>query len=131
MLLDSNQPSAISLMSSIPDFTQEETKVVNDTLQERYGQPVEAQLVDVELRLNPDDSQVTDCPACYWEYDDCHFVLAKTGDSSFHSQFFYGNREQFGTGQYSYDDILDCLVTTLRVQADHELERNKVKDLNE
>ena len=118
-------------MSTIPDFTPEETKVVNDTLQERYGQPIEVQLVDVELRLSPDDSQVTDCPAIYWENGACHFVLAKTGDSMFHSQFFYGNREQFGTGRHQYDDILDCLVTTLRVQADNELERNKVKDLNE
>lgn len=118
-------------MSSIPDFTPEETKVVNDTLQERYGKPIDPQLVDVELRLNPDDSQVTDCPAFYWEDNDCHFILAKMGDSAFFSQFFYGNREQFGTGRYQYDDILDCLVTTLRVQADHELERNKVKDLNE
>jgi len=117
-------------MSSIPDFTPEETKVVNDTLQERYGKPVETHVVDVELRLTPNDSQVTDCPAMYWESGDCHFVLAKTGDSLFYSQFFYGNREQFGTGRLHYDDILDCLVTTLRVQADHELERNKVKDLN-
>ena len=107
-------------MSSIPDFTPEETKVVNDTLQERYGKPIETHVVDVELRLTPNDSQVTDCPAMYWE----------SGDSSFYSQFFYGNREQFGTGRLHYDDILDCLVTTLRVQADHELERNKVKDLN-
>ena len=118
-------------MSSIPDFTPEETKVVKDTLQERYGQPTETQWVDVELRLTPNDSQVTDCPACYWEYNDCHFILAKIGDSAYFSQFFYGNREQFGTGRDQYDDILDCLVTTLRVQADHELERNKVKDLNE
>ncbi len=117
-------------MSKIPDFSKEEIKVVNDTLQERYDGPVESHLVDVELRLNPDDSQVTECPAIYWEHGDCHFVLAKTGDSRFYSQFFYSNREQFGTGQQSYDDILDCLVTTLRVQADHELERNKVKELN-
>jgi hypothetical protein len=117
-------------MSAIPDFTPEETKVVQDTLKERYGKPIEAQAVDVELRLTPNDGQVTECPAMYWENEDCHFILAKTGDSSFYSQFFYGGREQFGTGRQSYNDILDCLVTTLRVQADHELERNKVKDLN-
>ena len=117
-------------MSAIPDFTPEETKVVNDTLQERYGKPVEVQAVDVELRLTPNDSQVTECPALYWESGDCHFILAKTDDSSFYSQFFYSGREQFGTGRQHYNDILDCLVTTLRVQADHELERNKVKDLN-
>ena len=117
-------------MSSIPDFTSEESKVVQDTLKERYGKPVEVQDVDVELRLTPNDGQVTECPAKYWESGNCHFIVAKTGDSLFYSQFFYGGREQFGTGRQYYHDILDCLVTTLRVQADHELERNKVKDLN-
>ncbi len=118
-------------MSKIPDFSPEEEKVVADTLKERYGKPHEYQLVDVELRLTPDDSQVTDCPAIYWESEDCHFLLAKTGDSQFYSQFFYGNREQFGTGRQYYDDILDCLITTLRVQADHVLERDKVKELSD
>ena len=108
-------------MSKIPDFTPEEFKVVTDTLKERYIDPVETQRVDVELRLTPDDSQVTECPAIYWEHEDCHFILAKTGDSQYFSQFFYGTQEQFGNGRHTYDDIFDCLVTTLRVQADHQL----------
>jgi len=117
-------------MSQIPDFSPEEVKVVNDTLSERYSSKVEAQQVDVELRLTPDDSQVTECPAMYWEQGDCHFVLAKTGDSQFFSQFFYDKKEQFGTGHQSYNDILDCLVTTLRVQADHELQRADISSTN-
>lgn len=108
-------------MSQIPDFMPEEIKAVNDTLAERY---------DSELRLNPDDSQVTECPALYWDQGGCHFILARTGDSQFYSQFFYGAQKQFGTGRHSYSDLLDCLVTT-RVQADHELQPNKVKDLNQ
>lgn len=117
-------------MSAIPDFSPEEIKVVKDTLAERYAQDTDVQYCDVELRLSPDDSQVTECPAQYWEHDGCHFILAKIGDSEFFSQFFYSNQEQFGTGRHSYHDILDCLVTTLRVQADHELNENKVKELN-
>ena len=117
-------------MSSILDFSPEEIKVVQDTLVERYGQGVEVQICDVDLRLSPDDSQVTECPAQYWEHEDCHFILAKIGDSEFFSQFFYSNKEQFGTGRHSYNDILDCLVTTLRVQADHQLNENKAKELN-
>ncbi len=58
-------------------------------------------------------------------------TLEERGESQFFSQFFYSNKEQFGTGRQFYDDLLDCLITTLRVQADHELQRNKVKDLNQ
>jgi len=40
------------------------------------------------------------------------------------------NKEQFGTGKKCFDDLIDCRVTTLQAQADHEPERNKFKDLN-
>ena len=45
-------------------------------------------------------------------------------DSKYFSQFFYSDREQFGTGTKFYTDLLNCLVTTLQVQADHEREKN-------
>jgi len=115
-------------MSKIPEFTENEIKIVNDTLQERYGKPVDTQLADIELRIYPDDRELTECPAIYWESDTCHFIIAKTGKQQFFSQFFYGNREQFGTGKQFYDDVFDCLVTTLRVQADHELQKEGVVD---
>ena len=115
-------------MSDIPDFTPAESKVVNDTLKERYGKTVDTQQADIELRIYKDDRELTECPAIYWEHNGCHFILAKTAESQFFSQFFYGNREQFGTGKQFYDDILDCLITTLRVQADHELSRQSATD---
>ncbi len=114
-------------MSAIPDFTDTETKLVHDTLRERYGKNIETNLVDVELRIFPDDRELTDCPAHYWEHEDCHFILAKTGDSEYFCQFFYGNREQFGTGRERYDDLFTCITTLLQVQADHERDR-KMKD---
>ena len=120
----------LDTMSKLPDFENNELKLINDTLNERYGAPVETQRADIELRIHPDDRELTECPAVYWECNGCHFILAKTGDSQFFSQFFYSNNEQFGTGKQIYHDLLDCLVTTLRIQADHELERNKVKELS-
>lgn len=115
-------------MSEIPDFTDNELKVIYDTLQERYGSPVETQQADIELRIYPDDRELTECPAIYWEHAECHFILAKAGKQKFFSQFFYGPREQFGTGKQFYDDVFDCLITTLRVQADHEINKGGVTD---
>ena len=108
-------------MSSVPEFTAEKTKVVHDTLSERYNDKIETQLVDIELRIYPNDRELTEYPAIYRE---------KTPDEKYFSQFFYSNKEQFGTGKQYYDDILDCPVTLLQAQADHKLERKQVKYLN-
>ncbi len=115
-------------MSPTPDFTDAENKLVHDTLRERYSQATETSIADVELRIYPDDRELTECPAHYWEYDACHFILAKTGDSEYFCQFFYGNREQFGTGRERYDDLFNCIITLLQVQADHERDRNMGSD---
>ncbi|VAX08136.1 hypothetical protein MNBD_GAMMA25-418 [hydrothermal vent metagenome] len=110
-------------MSSIPDFTNDETKLILDTLRERYAKDIETNIADVELRIYPGDRELTDCPAHYWEYDECHFILAKTGNEEYFCQFFYGSREQFGTGRERYDDLFTCITTLLQVQADHERDR--------
>lgn len=115
-------------MSSIADFTEVENNLIADTLRERYGKETDTRLVDVELRIYPDDRELTECPAHYWERDTCHFILAKTGDSDYFSQFFYGNREQFGTGRDRYDDLFNCIITLLQVQADHERDRKMNED---
>ena len=59
-------------------------------------------------------------PAVFWQQGDCHFVIMKTGESSYRTQFYYGNREQYGTGIHEYDDLAECTVSLLRLQADHE-----------
>jgi len=112
-------------MSDIPDFSSEEIKVVEDTVAERFRKPIPVEQVDTELRLDKGDRELTECPALYWQVDDCHFVLAKKGKQRFHCQFFYSVREQYGTGIPEYNDILECVVSLLRVQADHEAERRK------
>lgn len=106
-------------MSVFPDFSEDEIKIITDTLAERNDRPKDIQLADVELRLSRGDRELTVCPATYWEDKDCDFLIAKLGPSQYHNRFFYRSNEQFGTGRENYDDILDCAVMLLKLQADH------------
>ena len=103
-------------------FTTEEINVVKQTLKERYGEDIDIQLADVELRLDQGDRELVSRPAVYWESKGCHFIVSKIENDHFHSQFFYSGSQQFGTGIEKYDDIVNCVVTLLQVQADHRLE---------
>lgn len=114
-------------MSNVPDFTDAERWMVESALKERYGKPVEVQLADVELRLLPDDREMTTCPALFWTGEDVAFVLSKVGDNRFRTQFYYSVLEQFGTGHEEFGDLLECVTTVLRVQADHALQRAGAK----
>ena len=127
-----NTPSTVSakkLMAQIPDFTPEELKGISDCLQERYGEIIPFEQADIELCLTENDSEVTECPAVYWEKKDCHFIIAKTDESKYYSQYFYDIQELYGTGKQFYTDLLDCVLSTLRAQADHERQKNMAKDL--
>lgn len=108
------------MMQRIPDFKDSEIWIVKTTLNERYHQDVEIQMVETEIRLRTTDREVTTCPAIYWEFGDCHFVLCKTGERNFRCQFFYRLHQQFNTGIEEFDDITECIVTLLQTQADHE-----------
>lgn len=114
-------------MSAVPDITDAERWVVEATLNERYGKPVEVQLADVELRLDPAVTTLTVCPAMVWKEQGCGFIISKVGDQRFRCQFFYSAREQYGTGKAEYDDLLECAVAVLKFQADHELKRQQNK----
>ena len=96
---------------SVQDFTANERQLVSQILLERYGRVVLLQSADVELQLDPESEQLTTCPALYWKALDAE------------CQFFYSANEQFGTGQEVYDSLGDCVITLLRVQADHHLTR--------
>lgn len=107
-------------MQRIPDFQDSEIWIVKTTLTERYNQDIEIQMVDTDLRLRTTDRELTSCPAIYWEFGDCHFIICKTGDRKFRCQFFYRLHQQFSTGIEEFDDITECIVTLLQTQADHE-----------
>ena len=57
------------------------------------------------------------CPAIYWEdAERCRFVVSKTGVDKFRSMFFWSVKDRFSTGKEEYDNLGDCLVTTLKMQ---------------
>ena len=109
---------------TIPDFTDTESRLVNQTLLERYNRLVPLQSVEVEMLLDPADKAPTPCPAFYWTEMGAEFIVAKVGDQRFRCQFFYSENEIFGTGRETYDNPGDCVITLLRVQADHHATRS-------
>ncbi len=107
-------------MLKIADITENELWIVRSTLRERYGEEIELQPADSEIRLRPSDRDLTAVPVLYWERGDCHFVIFKTGDRRYRCQFYYRLYQQIGTGVHEYDDLSECVVSLLQVQADHE-----------
>jgi hypothetical protein len=106
-------------MTEISDITDKETWVVRTALRERYKADVELQMADADIRLNPSDQHTSSCPVWYWQWENCHFVIFKTGDRRYRSQFFYRPYQQYGTGVREYSDLTECIVSLLQTQADH------------
>ena len=102
------------------DFKDAKLWIIETTLRERYGEMIDFRLADSDLRLRPTDRDLTPCPLVYWEVGNCHFVIVKTGDRRYRCQFYYRLHQQDGTGANEYDDLSECAVSLLQVQADHE-----------
>jgi hypothetical protein len=111
------------LRKPIPGFTDTELWVVRETLKERYGQEIPLEVVSSDIRLDPADRDVTPCPALFWRERGANFVIFKTGTDRYRNQFYYRGFEQYGTGKFEFDNIGDCVVTLLQVQADHDRAR--------
>lgn len=107
-------------MSAIPDFSDNEQWIIETTLKERYGRAIDVVLAEVDMRLNPNSTELTPCPAAYWNAGDCNFVICKTGDKRYRGQFFYRVHQHYGTGIQEFTDLAECAVTLLQVQADYE-----------
>lgn len=117
-------------MSGIPDFSDSEMWVIESTLQERYGSVPEIQLAETEMRLDRGKTELVPCPTVYWEINNCHFVIVKIGDRTYRCQFFYRIHQMYGTGRDQYDDLTECVVTLLQVQADHNAGEQAAADPN-
>jgi hypothetical protein len=109
-------------MRKLPDFTDADRWVVETALKERYGRRIEVELADSEIKLDAASGEIAVCPTFYWEDRGVEFVIFKIADDRYRSQFFYSISEQYGTGR-DFDDLADCVTTTLRLQADHEKDR--------
>jgi hypothetical protein len=115
------------MTNTTTDFTDSELKLVNHTLFERYGRMVALQTADAEVQLNPESEDLTLCPVIYWEERGAHFVVFKLDASLFKAQFFYNETTQYGTGKESFDNLGDCVITLLQVQADHEQQMQGIR----
>ncbi|QEP44054.1 hypothetical protein D5085_13560 [Ectothiorhodospiraceae bacterium BW-2] len=108
-------------MPAIADFNKNEMWIVNDTLKQRYGTEIDIQFAETEMRLDPHSTALTDCPTLFWsDSKGAHFVIVKVAEGRYRCQFFYRVHQQYGTGVPDYDDLTECVVTLLQVQADHE-----------
>ncbi len=107
-------------MTPIPDFTDAELAIIREAVAKRYGKPIEIELADSELRLDPDVPVLTTYPTVFLSEHNANFVICKLGAQHYRCQFFYSPREQFGTGHESYDNLQQCVTVLLQVQADHE-----------
>jgi hypothetical protein len=116
-------------MKGIPAIDDTERQVVESALRERYGQRIETEPAEVELKLAPQDGHLTTCPTLYWEARGAAFVISKVANGRYRTMFYYPadfDPEQYGTGRPEYDDLFECVTTVLRLQADHEKERHGV-----
>jgi hypothetical protein len=104
----------------VADFTEAERELVAEILQQRYLKPLLPEPADSELKLDPASDEMTSCPTLYWSARGAHFVVCKVPEGHFRCQFFYADADHYGTGQDEYTDLRHCVLTLLRVQADHE-----------
>ena len=119
-------------MPGIPDFTDTEIWTLESTFKERWGADngIELQYAEADIRLSPSDRETEACPAVMWSYDGCNYIIFKTGLQNYRCQFFYRGYQQYGTGIHEYDDLGDCIISLLQVQADHNRENNIEQDSN-
>jgi hypothetical protein len=115
------------MSKTIADFSDSELKLVSHTLFERYGRIVALQAADAEIQLDAESELLSTCPVLYWEERGAHFVVFKLADTRYKAQFFYNETTQYGTGKESFDNLGDCVITLLQVQADHEQEMKGIR----
>jgi len=109
-------------MSDIADFTNSEQKAVSSTLEKRWKKgEVTVQMVDVNVSAENSLKGDIECPAFYWEYADYHFLIMKTGINQYRPQFFYQDTEEVGVETLEFDDIAECAMAILQLQANHAL----------
>lgn len=111
----------------IPDFNSAERWVIESALKERYGHIVPIELADSDLRLDPATPVLTACPTVFWSERGCNFLIFKTAEDRYRCQFFYSDDEHFGTGRTEYDELAECVSILLKLQADHEKQRQGVQ----
>jgi hypothetical protein len=101
-------------------FTGQQWQLVRALLQQRYATPVALEPIEADIGAEAEGMAPSSYPGLYWSGRDAHFVVIKTAPDRYRGQFFYASDEMFGPGQRDFDELDDCVLTLLRLQADHE-----------
>ena len=110
------------MSGGIAEFSEADRQRVAGLLEQRYGWRAALELAESELQLEP-DAALQSCPTLYWTARGAHFVVCKLGADRYRCEFFYSDSEHYGTGRVEYGDCAECVLALLRVQSDHERER--------
>ena len=112
-------------MTNMPDFTEPEIQAIRESVAIRWkNEEVELHPADIETNLSAHSEELTECPAIFWNQENCSFIIIKTGESQYRCQFFYSPHDQYGTGINEYNDLEKCITSLLQVQADHQSMRS-------
>jgi hypothetical protein len=106
-------------------FTESEISTIRNLLTQCYQKDVEIHLADSEVILSPDEQESKQYPTVFWHAREANFVVIKTGMLTYRTQFFYTPHDQYGTGNDEYSDLEMCVAAVLKMQSDHERERQE------
>jgi len=113
-------------MSDIPEFNPAERRAIEAATIYRYGQLVDLQEAEVEVRLVPGSEDLTTVPGIYWNERKVQFVVCKLGDQRYRSYFFYNEERQYRIVERDYGAIEDCVRNLLQLQVDHDAKRRAI-----
>ena len=102
------------------DFNATELNIIKDATSKRW-KDVDIHLADIEITRTAKDEKTTLCPAAVWETADCTFVVSKVDEFVYKSVFYYLGTKQIDTGISEYNDLSDCVLTLMKVQANFML----------
>ena len=113
-------------MSDIPGFNPNERRAIEAAMIYRYGQLVELQDADIEIRLVPGSEDLTTVPGIYWNERNVQFVVCKLVGQRYRSYLFFSEDNQYRIGEQDYDVIEDCVRNLLQLQVDHDAKRRAI-----
>jgi hypothetical protein len=111
-------------MTDIPDYSDKEVKIAQQSINECYGKEIALQLADAEICPDTSARELIEVPALFRAERDASFEIGRLDKSKYRSQFFYRGYQRFGTGHQVFDDIGNRVITSLQVQANHEAREN-------
>lgn len=108
----------------VPDWSDNELRVVESTTQDRFGKPILIEQATSELRGAQGVFDLYECPALFWEDDNgTHYVISKLDERRYQALFFYPGQQMHRIGAKEYHDIGDSVTQLLLTQASHHAQQ--------